>query len=139
MGQNMVKNYLLLTARHIKKQLVYFVINITGLGIGLGACFILLLFAINEFNYDSYHPNADRTFRILTIDREKNRYDGKTPFPLAQVIRFQLPDVEAVTQLYTRDCTFQLANQELSNEHHWAFVDLDFFQVFRIPLENNHI
>lgn len=132
----MLKNYLIFTIRHVKNQIVYFLINIIGLGIGLGACFLLLLFAINEFSYDTYHPKANQTYRILTIDREKNRYDGKTPYPLAEIIRLQMPDVEVVAQLYARDCTFQLTNQELSGEHHWAFADQDFFKVFRIPFVN---
>ena len=92
----MIKNYLTMTIRNLRKQMVYFVINVIGLGIGLGACFLLLLYGINEFTYDTYHPEANQTYRINRFDLEKKEYDGKTEYPFAKVIRQQLPDVETV-------------------------------------------
>jgi len=129
----MLKNFFIITVRHLKKQIVYFSINTIGLGIGLGACFLLMLYTINEFTYDNYHPGADQTYRINTFDVEKKEYGGKTPFPFAELIKEQIPDIEIVSQLYRREFKFQLENQELSNEHHWSFTDADFFHIFDIP------
>ncbi|MBN2000312.1 ABC transporter permease [candidate division KSB1 bacterium] len=135
----MLKNYLIMTVRHVKKQMIYFTINIIGLGIGLGACFLLLLYAINEFTYDSYQPEADQTYRILRFDLEKKQYDGKTPYPFAGLIRQQIPSVETVSQLYRHEFKFQYANEELSNEHYWSFTDSDFFKIFDVPLSTGPI
>jgi len=130
----MIKSYLIMTLRYIKKQMAYFTINLLGLGIGLGACFLLVLYAINEFTYDTYHPKSNQSYRINRFDLEKKEYDGKIPYPFAELIRQQLTNVEIVSQLYRSDFKFQFANQGLSREHHWSFTDSDFFRFFDVPL-----
>src|SRR6184192_3888410 len=48
----MWKNYLTIATRNLKKQGVYSFINIAGLAIGVAACLIIVLFIIDELNYD---------------------------------------------------------------------------------------
>ena len=88
----MFQNYIKTTIRIFKKQRLFLAINVLGLGIALGACFLLLLYAMNEFNYDRYHPNSERTYRILRYNLEKNEFDGKTSFQLAKSINANIPD-----------------------------------------------
>jgi putative ABC transport system permease protein len=72
----MITNYFILAFRHLKKQFLYFLINLLGLGIALGACFLLLLYTINEFSYDRYHPSVDQTYLLLTRELSKKEYDS---------------------------------------------------------------
>ena len=128
----MITNYFILAFRHLKKQFLYFLINLLGLGIALGACFLLLLYTINEFNYDRYHPSVDQTYLLLTRELSKKEYDGKTPYPFAEVIRNQIPEVQYVSQLFYQPIQFQTSNLEQSDEQDFMFTDRELFKLFDI-------
>ena len=130
----MFKNYIIAAIRNLKRQHVYFSINVLGLGIGLGACFLLLLYTLNEFNYDRYHPKADQTYRILTANLEKKEYDGETPYPFAEFIRNSMPEVDKVSQLFYQNIKFNLSGQEQSEEQGFVFADQAMFVLFNIPI-----
>jgi len=61
----MIKNYLKVALRNIKKQKGYAIINIAGLAIGMAACLMILLWVNNELSYDNYHENADNIYRLV--------------------------------------------------------------------------
>jgi len=130
----MFKNHLKTAFRNLKKQRVYFSINILGLGIGLGSTFLLLLYTINEFTYDRNHPKADQTYRILMSDLEKNELKGGTPYPLAALIRENLPAVEKASQLFNRHIPFNLSDEVKSQEQDIVFTDKALFELFDIPV-----
>jgi putative ABC transport system permease protein len=133
-GATMITNYFILAFRHLKKQFLYFLINLLGLGIALGACFLLLLYTINEFNYDRYHPSVDQTYLLLTRELSKKEYDGKTPYPFAEVIRNQIPEVQYVSQLFYQPIQFQTSNLEQSDEQDFMFTDREMFKLFDIRI-----
>jgi len=60
----MFKNYLLIAFRNLFKNKLYSAINILGLAIGLGACLMLILFIIDENQYDQFWTDADNIYRI---------------------------------------------------------------------------
>jgi len=63
----MIKNYLKIALRNLRKHKGYTFINITGLAVGLACCLLIVLFVRDELSYDRYHDNADRIYRI-TLD-----------------------------------------------------------------------
>ena len=60
----MLKNYLKIAFRNLRKHKAYSLINIAGLAIGLACFTLIMLFVQDEWSYDRYHPNADRLYRI---------------------------------------------------------------------------
>jgi putative ABC transport system permease protein len=128
----MIINYFILAFRNLRKQFLYFIINLLGLGIGLGACFLLIRYAFNEFSYDRYYAGADRTYLLLTRELSKKEYDGKTPYPFAEFIRNQIPDVQYVSQLFYQPIKFQTLNLEQSAEQDFIFTDRELFKLFDI-------
>ena len=60
----MIKNYLLIAFRSLKRQLTYSLINIFGLAIGLACSLVILMYVYGEWSYDRHHKNADRIYRI---------------------------------------------------------------------------
>ena len=60
----MLKNYLIIALRTIRKQRGYSFINIAGLAIGMAVCMLILLWVFDELSYDRYHANADRIYRV---------------------------------------------------------------------------
>jgi putative ABC transport system permease protein len=97
----MLRSYLTIAARALKGRPGPALINLTGLAVGLAACLLIGLWIEREFSFDDFHPDADRIHRI-SLDYERpggaNRVPV-TPAPLAEVLKSDVPEVEAVTQI----------------------------------------
>jgi putative ABC transport system permease protein len=64
----MIKNYLLLAIKHLKKQKVFSVINILGLTVGITCCLMIFLFIMNELSYDNFHKNGKNIYRVVRLE-----------------------------------------------------------------------
>ncbi len=60
----MVRNYLKVALRNLKRHKTYSVISISGLAIGLAVCILLVQYITYELSYDSFHENADNIYRV---------------------------------------------------------------------------
>ena len=78
----MLKNYIKIAFRNMQRQKAYSIINVSGLGIGMAACILILLFVQNELSYDSYHDKSNQIYRVT---REWKNSDGETSLHLGHV------------------------------------------------------
>ena len=62
----MLKNYLKIALRNIKRHKGYSFINITGLAIGMACCLFITIWVLDELSYDKFHENAANLYRIET-------------------------------------------------------------------------
>ncbi|WP_332368526.1 hypothetical protein [Spirosoma telluris] len=77
----MLRNYLLIAFRNLRKHKTFGFINITGVAVGL-ACFLLIaLYVKDELSYDRYNTRADRIYRVA---RTFLSSDGTASLKLAQ-------------------------------------------------------
>ena len=60
----MIKNYILLFVRNLKRQKLFSVINLLGLTVSIASTLIIYFYVAHEFSYDSFHPNVDRLYRV---------------------------------------------------------------------------
>ena len=60
----MIRNYLTIALRSIFRNKLTAFINIAGLALAMSSALLIYLFVVDELSYDSYHLNADRTFRV---------------------------------------------------------------------------
>ena len=84
----MFKNYLKIAWRNISRNKAYTAINVLGLSLGICACLIIYLITSFELSYDTFHPDKDRIYRIVTLmqDAQGNSNDGASgviPLPIA--------------------------------------------------------
>ena len=63
----MIKNFFLAACAPSRKTNPSSVLNIIGLSAGMTAAVFIFLWVQNELTFDSYHPNADRIYRITTF------------------------------------------------------------------------
>jgi putative ABC transport system permease protein len=56
----MLKNYLTIALRNLRRQKGYAFINIFGLAVGLAACCLILLYVRDELRFDSTHERAEQ-------------------------------------------------------------------------------
>src|ERR1700710_1871115 len=61
----MIKNYLLLAFKNLKKQKVFSLINILGLTVGITCCLMIFLFIRHETGFDGFHKNAKNIYRVV--------------------------------------------------------------------------
>ncbi len=134
----MLKNYLKVALRNLRRYKGYTFINIMGLAVGIAACVLIFLYVQNELSYDRFHENADRTYR-LTADWS-NRGDSRihqlgTPYILAQTIRDNYPQVEHITQLCGPLGDIIVKHNETAIKESDVFgAESSFFDVFSFPL-----
>ncbi len=93
-------HYIKIAFRNLRKYKTQNIISIIGLAVGF-ACFAFsTLWLRYEISYDSFHPKADRIYRIHT-DVHKYSQGGSTseiydtnPYPLAGWLKSEFPEIE---------------------------------------------
>src|SRR5687767_13871689 len=61
----MIRNYLKVAWRNLKKNKVYSFINIFGLTAGLVSFLLIALYVFDEFTYDGFHKKANSIYRVV--------------------------------------------------------------------------
>ena len=61
----MLKNYLVVAARSLRRHLFLSSANIVGLSVGLTVCMLIFLYIQDELSFDSMHDDAGRIVRIV--------------------------------------------------------------------------
>ena len=87
----MLRNYLKVILRNIRRQPLHTVMSLSCLTIGIAGTLLILLYLHFELTYDSYHSNASRIYRVTTnaIKTHEKTIDvawSFTPAPLGPTI-----------------------------------------------------
>jgi putative ABC transport system permease protein len=92
----MIKNYLKIALRQLRKQKMYAAIKIGGFAFSIAACLLIALYIRNELSYDKSYPDAGRIYRIVGEYKNNGTIEKGTdwPAPLAKTIKADLPEVE---------------------------------------------
>jgi putative ABC transport system permease protein len=131
----MIKNYLLIGFRNLRKHFSYSFINIFGLGLGLATCLLLVTWIRHELSFDRFHDDSDRIYRSsleMSFGGQTNRLQ-QSPNKLLPVIRENFPDVENGTRFYNLSGYQPFIVQykdERFQEGNFSYGDSTFFNVF---------
>jgi len=135
----MIKNYLKVAWRNLKKNKIFSFINVFGLAIGLTCCMLISLYLYNELSYDSYHKNVDRLYQLGTIFVKEGKEErmANTPAPMAKAMQMEFPEIERSTRLmklFSDDKTLLQYSEANGNtksfyESKGYVADSTFFQV----------
>jgi putative ABC transport system permease protein len=132
----MIKNYIKIAIRNLFRYRGYSAINILGLAVGVASCILILLFVQNEMNYDKFHENGDRIYRILRTAKEDNglRRIAVTSAPFADALLTDYPaDIEATTRVMPNDALVSYGDK-VFHEKKFYLADANFFSFFSYPL-----
>ena len=74
----MLKNYLTIALRSLNRSKAHSIINILGLGLGIGTCMLIVLFVRDEWTFDAFHTKAKRIYRVYAREDwgEKQQFFG---------------------------------------------------------------
>lgn len=136
-GIGMLKNYIKIAFRCIKRRKIYSFINITGLAIGIAAAVLILLWVRDERSYDRFHANADRIYRAAQVFHYDDYHleQANTPAILAPTIGEECPEVEFATRVRGyEDDYLVIADDKKFNESGLGIADESFFRLFSFPV-----
>ncbi len=132
----MIINLLKHSARIVKNQKSYFLINIIGLSIGIACSLLIALFIIHELSYDKFNVKEKRIFRLVVTgkagDQEMNY--AYTSAPIGPTMLREFPEVEDFTRLNTKTGVLVQYLDNIFIEDSYAEADSSFFNIFSIPI-----
>jgi len=130
----MIKNYLLLAFRNMKRQPTVTFINVLGLALAMAATIILALFVKHERSFEDMHEHASDVYRTITDFH--GHFDSTIPYTLSLAgpsIAQNIPEIRSFTRVFTRHTTLQLDDQHFTNIPIY-YVDSCFNEIFSFPL-----
>ena len=138
----MLKHYLTVALRNLRRHGVYSALNIAGLAIGIASCVLCLLFIQEELSYDRHHENADRIYRVTvdlhTVGQPMRPFAISSP-PMAEAIEENFPEVLASVRFcpyFEGGLPGPVSVSRGENRFYESFfwVDPSVFEVFTFPL-----
>jgi len=132
----MFDNYLKIAIRNLKKQKGYSFINITGLAIGIASCLIIFIYVNEELNYDTYHVDNDRIYRVVEEIESKTAQRNFAPiaWPVAPALVEKYPQIENAARIYTFVSTRLVKYEDkIFYEDKFIFAENDIFKVLTFP------
>lgn len=120
------------------------ILNFSSLIAGLTVFIFILLYIVDEQNYDKYHDDYDRIYRIVNVyDKDGvGEHASSSPFPLAEALRIEYPNmVESTVRFFNfqKPSIFVSYRNKKYNEERFFFVDSTLFDIYKIKLLSGDI
>ena len=131
----MIKNWLKIALRNMRRHKLYSIINLFGLAVGM-ACFLLIALHIAaELSYDKFHLKAGQIYRVTYEINllDSTSHTAQTPAPLGPAMIRDYPEVENATRFFILKDTLVTRKEKRFYEN-ILFGDRNFFDVFTFPL-----
>ena len=131
----MLKSYLLVALRGLKKNKLYTGINVIGLTVGITSCLLIGLYIWNELSYDRFNTKADRIVRLVMEYGEsgsvtRSATAGTKAGP--QLSR-TFPEITAFVRT-EKTAGVVGYGDKLFDETGLLYADSSFFSIFTFPL-----
>ncbi len=136
----MIRNYLKIAWRNLTQNKLYAAINITGLGIGLAVCMLIMLYVGHESSYDRFHHDARKIFWIQGKIKmgSDSIFIGSMSYATAPLVKQDEPAVESFLRYKQQGGNTVISNPEIPDrkvtEDKFLFADSNFFSFFSFSL-----
>jgi len=131
-----MKNNFKIAFRSFKNNKFYSLLNLSGLVVGMAACFLLLMYLQHEMNYDRFHSEGDQIYQVnLSVNFAGEAFNtSNTPPPVGETMQHEIPEVESFTRHFMPgDVVFRYEDRLYTESSVWA-VDSNFLEFFTFPL-----
>lgn len=133
----MLKSYLKIAWRNMRRHGAYSAINILGLAIGIAACLLILQYVSFELSYENFQKNGNRIYRV-----QQDRYDnGKLStqwaagaYAVGNSFKDAIPEIEDYVKVVGNGRVTAEVNQQPLKIEKVFFATNSFFSVFTFPL-----
>jgi putative ABC transport system permease protein len=136
-GVLMLRSYLKIAFRNMKRYKFYTLINFISLAMGISGALLVLLFIAHEINYDKFHKNQENIYRMILehpVKFAKGRtIFASTPPAMKDAMVDEFPEVLNATR-YDNGPGIIKCNGEIYEVNGFRYVDPEFFNMFNFPL-----
>lgn len=128
----MIKNYIKVAFRNLKRQPAYTALNVIGLTVGITSSLLILLYIFHETSFDKFHSKSDRIYRISSsITEPDNSFKwAVTQLPLGRMLKQENAEVEQYVRFFGGGRRRLELNQINYFEENIYFADSTVFDVF---------
>ena len=137
----MLKNYFKIAWRTLLRYKAYTAINVFGLTLSITAAILIFTLVNYQLSFDTFHPNKDRIYRIVTDIQDEGALAHLpcVPQPLGKAFRNDYTFAEQTARVVAyRNVLVSLpAEKEIKRfeeEKGVAFAEASFFHIFDFPL-----
>ncbi|HMF72110.1 MAG TPA: ABC transporter permease, partial [Flavitalea sp.] len=132
----MIRNYLTIAWRNLKRHAFYSIINIAGLAIGVAASIIIVLFVLEELSYDTFNTRAERIYRVHNEVKYGSNHShmNACSAPTAQMLAETFPEIESTVRLIQFGTYLVKPDDTVENikEENVAWTDSAIFKIFSL-------
>jgi len=127
----MLKNYIKIALRNIRRHKTFSLMNIAGLALGMACAFMIFLWVDTQLSYDSSHLNKDRIVRL----EEGDWADLQTAY---RKVFNQFPEIEQYIQFSSWEKPTLRCGGRLFDAQNLVFADDSIFDVFTFSFLNGN-
>ncbi len=131
-----MKNNIKIALRSFKNNKFYSGINLSGLVVGMAACFLLLMYLQYEMGYDQFHKEGEKIYQVnLSVNFGGEAFNtSNTPPPVGETMQNEIPEIESFTRHFMPgDLVLRHKDRFYTESNIWA-VDSNFLEFFTFPL-----
>jgi putative ABC transport system permease protein len=131
----MFKNYYNTAIRNLSKNKFFTTLNVFGLAVGMSLSLLFVAMVVFVYQYDNFHPNRERIYRVITHvqDRNENPSYASTPIGVAQILKNNFTGVEKVARIHgslNHEVGYGAAKIPITG----YFADPEYLSMFNFPL-----
>jgi putative ABC transport system permease protein len=141
----MLRSYLIIALRNLKRNKGFSFINILGLAIGITASLFIFQYVLFERSYDRFHKNGDQIYRLiqqLTFNNIELAPESLTMTALGPALKRQLPEVIEYARLYQDNKENFIVSYHPEDgstpielmERRVFYADASFMRMFSFPM-----
>jgi putative ABC transport system permease protein len=129
----MLRSYLTIALRNLKRYRFYALLNVVGLSIGVASLLIAIIYADQQFSFHRQHENLDRIYRVVRkiTDTDGTRFEVKTK-AVANRLEGAFPEVEQTVKVFNR--LMWISSRDVGFNQKVACASPRFLDVFTYPL-----
>ena len=139
----MLRNYLKIALRNLRKYKAISFINLFGLTVGLTCCLLILAYILNELSYDKFQPAADRTYRLSRSFHNdqgvQSLHLGAIAPPFGPYLKNEFPEIQKMTRLLSNGNTAFVYDDKKFYESKVFFADENLGDVFKVDVLKGNI
>ncbi|MGC3943678.1 MAG: ABC transporter permease [Chryseolinea sp.] len=132
----MVRNFLLLAFRNLRKRASFSFVNIFGLSLGMCACLTILKYVDFETSYDHFHTHGKSLYRMtrtLIKSGERQQSNVMTTYGLGPALQESIPEVKNYVRTHNGNSVISVQGrngEKAFHENNLLIVDSTFLEAF---------
>ncbi|GEP89074.1 duplicated orphan permease [Chitinophaga terrae (ex Kim and Jung 2007)] len=132
----MIKNYLLIAFRSLRKNRFFTLVNVLGLAFGLTVCMLIVCWVMDEYSVDKFNKNGHKLYRLHANEHWGGMQTlATTPIAMADRLYPKYPEIETVVRVMDGGSLALFKTPAYTEKTaSYAYASPNFLEYFDYPL-----